>query len=180
MSERTTSSTVFINGWTYIFLNRPNTNTIDFFKFRKAQEAASGKGEVGTAEGPLKARPGPISAIVFNDGSIRLYYTGPGKDDSSTAVIREVKLPGAGEVSTNAAKAWLKPEQAPELKFEEDIAWDTRTVDATSFLSASTRIDAKEPQAAVACVTYRLASEKQPRYCYQSATDGWGAFRLAL
>ncbi|ERF72744.1 hypothetical protein EPUS_04797 [Endocarpon pusillum Z07020] len=176
-TKRTTSSSVFVNGWTYIFLNRPDTDYIDFFKFKRPADAKNSRGECGAKDGRLEARPGPLSALVFSDNSIRLYYTGPGKAGGDP-VLREAKLANAGSDNADPSKDWLKPGPAnKELAFESDIGWKTRTIDALSFVSASTRIDEDQNNKAVASVTYKAAGDDYFQYTYQSK-NGWASLKL--
>jgi len=130
---RTTSATVYVNPWTYIFLNQPDTNYIDWIRFQDPKKPTNGK------IGGDRRQCRPISAYRFDDKSIRLFYTGKISEHSPFAgftSIRELRLPAADQETTNPSN-WQNASQAPELTFEHEVVEQLRLSDKSSFLSLS-------------------------------------------
>jgi len=139
MSQKTTSSTLCVGDWTYIFLNKPETKFIDFIRFKIPTQPQTGL--VGIGGSPIVASPGPLASIVYGtenqpEKQIRLYYINESK------VIKEIKLENAQDDTTDLVKGWIAtPAKGPtDLQFERAFPSGTRTVDASSFLSASSRV----------------------------------------
>ena len=178
VKHRTTSATVYIRGWTYIFLNVPGTDHIDWYRFTSARDVSNGK------IANLKSKTGPISALVFDDGSIRLYFAGPVPDSarripglSNLTVVREAKLCNAHLAETNPSTDWV--ENVGEVDFEQEVYFGSRLLDETSFLSASFRVDETPPHWTLPTVTFKLLAEDDYFYYMRKRSDGsWESTRL--
>ncbi|KAK5947935.1 hypothetical protein OHC33_011040 [Knufia fluminis] len=164
-SLRTSSATIF-----------PNTDFIEWIRFTDPDKPDKGK-----IEG-INAKPGPISAYLYDDNSIRLYYTGkhpatsgPFKDADT---IQEIKLPNADQVSTKVATDWLTPASAKELNFAEEVSVGTRLSDPTSFLSLTLNEDnGGYYEAAV----WKVAEEKDYfQYGAKKANGKWRTTKFQL
>jgi hypothetical protein len=173
MSRKTTSSTIPLGPWTYIFLNRPETKHIDYIRFKIPTQAETGIiGVKGTAVPSIE---GPIDTTTFGGQKhIRLFYI---SDDN---IVSEAKLPDADRDDTDPKNAWILPaDDVSDLKFEKDIQEGTRTVDENVFLSASINSEGYP------VVTFKAkAGKKQPtqgfiQYC---AWDGnkWKTEKLDI
>lgn len=129
---KTTSSTVVVKDWSWIFFNRPDNNDIEYIRFKTPRDATRGK--IGSSNGSICANTGAIAAIADTGSTtdaidIRLYYISPG------AVIKETKLPDAHLDGVNPDSGWI--EQGSDLTFEKDVPGKVRCVDTNTFLSAS-------------------------------------------
>lgn len=178
MTDKTTSTTLCIGEWTYIFLNKPSTKFIDFIRFKDPSSPA--KGVIGTlikdATSPIPCNPGPLDAltIVTDDGSakhIRLFYIG---DDNS---VKEIRLQNADAEATDPKTGWLiggKGSSVPGLLFEKQLSIGSRTVDSSSFLS--TTIRGSRP-----VVVFKSAgTEDFMNYAYFDTNDKWKLEKLDI
>lgn len=180
--QKTTSSTIVVGPWTYIFLNKPDTIFIEFIRFKDPKSAQSGK--VGYPTKSVYCASGPIDAITFgtDDGGkhIRLYYIGKyddvGTKDKDSVYVREIKLENAQSDDTDPARDWqatpTDKKQSSNLKFERDISKNARLADETSLLSAT--VSGGNP-----VVIFTAAGEDFVNYAKYDG-DSWGTFRLTL
>ena len=159
MAQKTSSTTLFVNGWTYIFFNRPDTQNIEYLKFKKPKETE--RGLIGTSNGPIIAKEGSIDAITTtgkgDQRSIVLYYI------DATPLVREIKLPDAHLDKVDVKSGWIT--KGPGLTFENEVTAVSRTVDPTSFLCATVR-----DNRGVVCFS-PAGSSGQVTYCHDEAVD---------
>ena len=165
MSKKTTSSTIPVGDWTYVFLNRPETSHIDYIRFKTPDKAETGI--IGMDGQAIGSKEGPIDTLVFGGGTnIRLFYIA---DDDT---VSEAKLPNANLDDTDPKKAWATT--GDDLTFESSISDATRTVDSTTFLAAS--VNGGKP-----VVVYKpKPSKKTPDFIQYCAWTGskWTTERL--
>jgi len=179
-TKRTASTTAVVGEFTYIFLNRPNTDFIDWIRFKDPQNPSRGSIK------DIVAKHGPITSLVFSDNSIRLYYTGVLEDEGNfkgQLVVRELKLPAANAGATDTSNGWIKPAtgasaKKSELNFEENVGEGTRLLNAVSFLSCSTK---QTPDGLIPVVTYRDSSKDHYIYAERNnKTNAWSTSQLQL
>lgn len=131
---------MIVKNFTYVFLNKPDTTTLEWIRFTDPYSPKRGLIKNVTAV------HGPIAALGFTDNSIRIYYTGLSDDVENfkgKRVVREIKLANAGEEATDPS-TWIKPvtdqtAKKSELNFEANIIDGSRLLNDLSFLSASSR-----------------------------------------
>ncbi|OAP55776.1 hypothetical protein AYL99_09928 [Fonsecaea erecta] len=176
-TKRTASTTAVVGEFTYVFLNRPNTDFIDWIRFKDPQNPVR-----GTIDNII-AKHGPIASLVFSDNSIRLYYSGVSEDENfkGKLLVRELKFPAAN--ATDTSNGWIKPAtdasaKKSELNFEENVSEGTRLLNALSFLSCSTK---NTPNGLIPVVTYRDISKDHYIYAERNnKTNSWTASQLQL
>jgi hypothetical protein len=161
MSQKTSSSTIIVGAWTFIFFNRPANNDIEYVKFKSPTKAQ--KGRIGTSGGPIVANEGAIATILVTGSTeardILLYYISP------DLVIKEIKLRDAHLEDVNINSGWI--EQGPDLTFEKGVDGAVRSVDASSFVSVSTRNN-------YPVVSFAPKGQTDTvRYCWYTDDDGW-------
>jgi hypothetical protein len=157
MTQRAASCTVDVNCFVYTFINRPNTDFIDYIKFKDdapkdegADKAVTGK--IGTTDKngkrPIQCSTGPLSCtkIQNEDKSydIRLYYVFDSK-------IREAKLAKVGK-NSDLDFGWVALERVTDdrLNIMSGLSSAQRAVDQTSYLTSGMTVpprEKKEPAA---------------------------------
>jgi hypothetical protein len=161
MAPKTTSSTLVVGDYKYIFLNRPDTQHIDFIRF-KSPDGDVQTGKVGTSERQIFTNEGPIDTLVFPNRSLRLYYIGiTGNNDN---VVREIKLDNADSDDTDPTKAWTWSDTSDkDLIFETKVPRNTRLVDTSSFLAVTMRNG--QP-----ALSYKSNNQDMIQYVYYNGT----------
>jgi len=154
MTQRAASCTVCVGFFVYTFINRPNTNHIDYVRFFESDPATGDRknkavsGKIGTTERnekkPISAQSGPLSCTkFFNDQDsstdIRLYFV-------SNGFIREAKLTDVNRDS-DLNGGWVVPEGESDDKLSiMNQGFNDRAVDQTSYLSSGKTAPAKESE----------------------------------
>jgi hypothetical protein len=137
MAPKTTSSTLVIGDYKYIFLNRPDTQHIDYIRFKTPDDNVQ-PGKIGTSDRQIFTNEGPIDTLVFPNRSIRLYYIGITANNDN--VVREIKLDNADSDDTDPKKAWTWSDNSDkDLLFETKVPINNRLVDTSSFLAVTMR-----------------------------------------
>jgi hypothetical protein len=167
MPPKTTSSTRVAGDYKYIFLNQPETQHIDYIRFKTSNRDVQ-TGKIGTSEGQIFANEGPIDTLVYGQ-SIRLYYIGNTLKGEN--VVREVKLDNADSDDTDPKKAWTWSDE--DLKFENEVSINVRRVDTSSFLA----VTSKNAQPAL---TFKPNNEDRIQYIYYADNDQFIATLLTL
>lgn len=156
MPPKTTSSTLVVGEYTYIFINRPDTQHIDYIRFKKAADAQTGK--IGVGSNPIIAAEGPIDSLTFPNNSIRVYYIEMIKENQH--LVREIKLDNANDRKTDPQTQFTwRTDKTKDLIFEEKVSLNIRLVDATSFLAVTMRNG--QP-----AVTYKVNNQDLLQYNY--------------
>lgn len=101
--SQTTSDTVTVGSWTYIFINEVSTTYIEFYRFKdnpsNVQKGKVGKsGQAGNVE-VVQVAAGALAATQFSEG-LRLYYIVNGDR------VHELCLDNAGDDNADLTKAW--------------------------------------------------------------------------
>jgi hypothetical protein len=157
-TQRAASCTVCVGSFVYTFINRPNTDHIDYVRFfapdpatgQHSNKAVSGK--IGTKDDrgqkkPLSVQSGPLSCTKLSKGEgtskettdIRLYFVSNGS-------IREAKLPHVRQDS-DLTSEWVVPEGQSDDKLSiMNQGFNNRAVDQTSYLSSGKTSPAKETE----------------------------------
>lgn len=135
MAPKTTSSTIVVGSYTYIFLNRPDTQHIDYIRFKSPDDDIQ-TGKIGASSRQIFINEGPINTLKFPNGSIRLYYIGiTGNNDN---VVREIKLDNADSDDTDPKSGWVWSEVSDkDVLFENKVSINNRLVDTSSFLAVT-------------------------------------------
>jgi hypothetical protein len=186
-SDRAASCTIDIASFVYVFINRPDTDFIDFVRFNEKDPTNSSKtksGRVGTTSGKVTVGQGAIACVKLPSPDatdkvstdIRLYYL------SSNRIV-EARLPNALSSDTDPASAWIaSPVKGEGDKFsivgKHGLDANTRLVDATSYLSAGRTKNGEFPY-----VIFQVKGEVDyVRYAYALKKDsgdvGWKADKL--
>lgn len=170
---KTTSSTSIVGDYTYIFLNKPDTDDINWIRFTDPTKPTSGK-----IKGH-ESSEGPIASQVFQDNSIRLYYSGISEDFAPKSAIHEIRLPNAHKEGTDVTNDWVSNQSGDkDIDFETKISEATRLVDGTSFLSCSTK---KVDGTLYPVITYKTTGKKGFfQYAYKHTDGSWHAQQLQL
>jgi hypothetical protein len=153
MAQKTTSSSLAVGEYAYIFINRPDTQYIEFIRFKKPEQVQTGK--IGRKDASIFAKEGPVDCLSFSDKSIRVYYIGINAQGQN--LVREVKLANADSDDTDPKTGWT--EKADDLIFEDKVDMNTRLVDPTSFLA----VNRKNGQPVV---SYKVNNANSIRYNY--------------
>jgi len=159
MPPKTTSSTLVVGDYKYIFLNRPDTQHIDYIRFKSPDDDSVQTGKVGTSDRKIFTNEGPIDTLVYADGSVRLYYIGINADNQN--VVREVKLNNANSDQTDPQTAWTWTDK--DLLFENKVLTNTRLVDTSSFLAVTSRNG--QP-----ALSYKTNNQDKIQYVYFNGT----------
>lgn len=183
-SQKTTSTTIIVGPWTYIFLNKPDTIFIEYIRFKDPKKPQSGK--VGYPNKSVWCTSGPLDALTFGvDGSdaksVRLYYVGKYDEDTSkdkdNIYVREINLENAHSDDTDPSRDWqatpTDKKQSSILKFERDISKNARLADETSLLSAT--VSGQNP-----VVIFKAAGEEDFISYNRYDGDAWISARLKL
>jgi hypothetical protein len=104
------SAAALVGEWNYFFLNVSSENGIQVYRW-KGVDTAPVKGKVlaNTIKDPAKfvdvnTTGTAIATLpVFEDGTIRLYYTGPGEKRNSS-ILHEIYLENAGSDDVDITK----------------------------------------------------------------------------
>ena len=104
-APKTTSDTIVVGDYTYIFLNRPDSDDLDWIRFKDPSNPA---------KGIIRGRPsveGPIAAQLFADNSIKLYYTAKAEETEGKACLKELRLLNADKDNTDITNGWQTSEE---------------------------------------------------------------------
>ncbi|KAM0710294.1 hypothetical protein Q7P35_002656 [Cladosporium inversicolor] len=167
MTQRAASCTVCVGFFVYTFINRPNTDHIDYVRFFESDPATGDRknkavsGKIGTKDRPISAQSGPLSCTKFwneGDGStdIRLYFV-------SNGVIREAKLADIAPDS-DLKNGWVVPEGRSDdkLSIMTGLGFGARGVDQTSYLSTGRTVRDKESgEPAAPYVVFQASGEPE-------------------
>lgn len=171
MAQRAASCTVNVGSYVYTFINRPNTDHIDYVRFHETKpstEAESGK--IGTrGEKPISVQSGPLSCTTFfnrdNTTDIRIYYL-------SNGMIKDAKLLDVSKF-TNLKSEWIVPDAKTDKISVSVLDRNTRAVDQTSYMAsgrtAGNDSEPREPQ--LPYVVYQSAGQPDViKYAWASGT----------
>jgi hypothetical protein len=179
MTQRAASCTVDVNCFVYTFINRPNTDFIDYIKFKddEPKSVEAGKepvtGKIGTTDKngkrPIQCSTGPLSCtkIQNEDKSydIRLYYVFDNK-------LREAKLAKVGPGS-DLNFGWVATERPTDdkLNITSGLSTPQRAIDQTSYLSSGMTVPSKEKKEPAAPYVIFQASG-QPEFINYARASG--------
>jgi hypothetical protein len=167
MAPKTTSSTLVVGDYKYIFLNRPDTQHIDYIRFKSPDRDVQ-TGKIGTSDGQITASEGPIDTLVYGQ-SIRVYYIA--NTSNGNNVVREIKLDKADSDDTDPTKAWTS--SGGDLKFEAGVLANWRLVDASSFLAVTSRN-------AQPALIFKPHGEDKIQYIYYDTDNNKNKFIVTL
>ncbi|XP_014550619.1 hypothetical protein COCVIDRAFT_31703 [Bipolaris victoriae FI3] len=152
MSARTYSATVIASPYTYIFVNRPDTDHTDVIQFKTGDESSGKKqGKLTAGGNVVVAKEGPIAALQYYSGDntkvhhVVLYFFGDGTGQYSTkpnevnaakklTEVNEAKLDNASEPGTNPLTGWRVA--GTDITLQRTLG---RQVDSSSVLAATAR-----------------------------------------
>jgi hypothetical protein len=136
-NAKTTSAIVNAGRFAYVFVNRPNTKSIDVVRFVPNDPTASPvQGKISANQTEIIAKEGPFAAIPYSSGTpathIALYFF------NAKGGISEAKLDNADSQDTNPKTGWRSKDK--DITFERQVPAAGR-VDGNSFLAGSARND---------------------------------------
>jgi len=143
MTQRAASCTVDVSCWVFTFINRPNTNHIDYVKFNEKDPAKDPQtGKIGTQGGvPIPVSSGPLSCTTFvkdKGTDVRLYFV-------SNGTIRDAKVLGLTP-STDLKSAWVLGD-AKDKQSVTALDFNSRAVDQTSYMASGRTVGNKNDPA---------------------------------
>lgn len=185
MTQRAASCTVNVGSYVYTFINRPNTDHIDYVRFHESRPSTEAQaGKVGTrGEIPISVQSGPLSCTKFfnsedSSADIRLYYV-------SNNMIKDAKLIDVGP-DTDLKSAWIIPEAKTDKLSVSVLDRNSRMVDQTSYMAsgrtAEKQTEPREPSAPY--VVYQSAGQPDViKYAWASGTGNkthWDTSTLSV
>jgi len=145
MTQRAASCTVDVahpeGNKILIFINRPDTNWIDYIRFDErdpTNEETIETGKVGTSKGPIPVLSGPMSCVAMkcqpaqnkSTTDIRLYFVMDNK-------VTEAVFAGVGPKS-KLDSGWLLPDEktTDPLSIMKGVSRNSRAIDQSSYMSS--------------------------------------------
>ena len=176
--QRAASCTVDVGCSVFTFINRPNTDWIDYIRFDESDPTGTERnkaetGKVGVKGGQyIQAISGPMSCVkCYNPQKkttdIRLYFVIAG-------ALREAKLVDAGSTSDLKGGWVLMQEDGPDdmlsVTSANGLDRNTRLVDQTSYMSSG-KTSGKGPEHQLPYVVYQVLNEPNViRYAWAMGT----------